>query len=275
MPHLTAGSVDEALAALRGGARIVAGGTDFFPALGERPVTFPVVDVTRAEGLRGISEDAAALRIGAATTWTDIVRAPLPPAFDGLKAAAREIGSIQIQNTGTIAGNLCNASPAADGVPCLLALDASVELASARGRRVLPLGTFVTGVRRTALEPGEMMTAITVPRPPAGARGAFAKLGARRTLVISIAMCSAVVVPAADGTVAEARVAVGACSPVARRLVALEAALAGAPLASMADRVAPEHLAPLAPIDDVRGTAAYRTEAVATMLRRLLAGLAR
>lgn len=273
MAHLTARSVDEVLAALRGGARILAGGTDFFPALGERPVNFPIVDVTRAEGLRGITQDAAGFRIGAATTWTDLLRAPLPRAFDGLKAAAREVGSVQIQNTATLAGNLCNASPAADGVPCLLALDASVELASPSGRRILPLGEFVTGVRRTALTPGEMMTVILVPQLPETARGAFAKLGARRYLVISIAMCSAVVIPAQDGTVAEARVAVGACSPVARRLPALEAALAGAPLREMASRVSPEHLAPLAPIDDVRGTATYRLDAVATQLRRLLSDM--
>lgn len=273
MTHLTARTVDEALAALAGGARILAGGTDFFPALGERPVDFPVVDVTRAEGLRGIAREADGWRIGAATTWTDVVRADLPPAFDGLKAAAREIGSVQIQNTATLAGNLCNASPAADGVPCLLALDARVEIASAQGRRTLPLAGFVTGVRRTALRPGEMMTAILIPAVPDTARGAFLKLGARRYLVISIAMCAAVVVPAQDGTVAEARIAVGSCSPVALRLPALEAALAGAPLTGMADRLAPEHLSPLAPIDDVRGTAAYRADAVETMLRRLLCGL--
>jgi CO/xanthine dehydrogenase FAD-binding subunit len=118
-----------------------------------------------------------------------------------------------------------------------------------------------------------MMTAILIPPLPGSARGGFAKLGARRYLVISIAMCAAVIIPDEDGTVAEARVAIGACSPIAQRLPALEAVLAGAPLGEMPSRVTPEHLAPLSPIDDVRGTAGYRADAVLTMLRRLLSGL--
>lgn len=273
MAHMTARSLDDALAALGEGARILAGGTDFFPALGERPATFPIVDITRAAGLRGIVREEDGWRIGAATTWTDLVRAPLPAAFDGLKAAAHEVGSIQIQNTGTIAGNLCNASPAADGVPCLLALDAVVELASQAGRRRLPLADFITGVRATALGPGEMMTAILVPDQPEASVSGFSKLGARRYLVISIAMVAAVVVPDGEGRVACARVAVGACSPVARRLPALEAALVGAPVDEMAGRVVADQLAPLSPIDDVRGTAEYRSDAVLTLIRRVLAGL--
>ena len=99
--------------------------------------------------------------IGARTTWTDLVRHPLPPAFDALKQAAREVGSVQIQNVASVAGNLCNASPAADGVPPLLALDAEVELRSARrARACLPLGDFILGNRRTALQAGELVTAI-------------------------------------------------------------------------------------------------------------------
>ena len=122
--------LDEALGWLAGGARVMAGATDIFPAAGERPLFGDYIDVSNLHSLRGIRVDAEAVRIGAAATWTDIVAADLPPAFDALKAAAREIGAVQIQNRGTIAGNLCNASPAADGVPPLLILDASVELAS-------------------------------------------------------------------------------------------------------------------------------------------------
>ena len=99
----------------------------------------------------------------AATTWSEIAAANLPPAFDALRQAAREVGSIQIQNRGTIAGNLCNASPAADGVPPLLALDAAVELASANGTRQLPLSEFITGYRRTARQPDEILSAVIVP----------------------------------------------------------------------------------------------------------------
>ena len=263
----------DALAA--GDVRILAGGTDFYPALRDRPVTFPVLDVGRIEGLRGITRtESGGWRIGATTTWTDILRADLPPAFDGLKAAAREVGSVQIQNTGTVIGNLCNASPAADGVPPLLTLNASVELASVAGFRVLPLAGFITGVRKTACRPDELVTAILIPGQPAAARSAFLKLGSRAYLVISIAMVAVVIVPDDGGRIAEARVAVGACSPVARRLPALEQALLGQPVATAAAAVAPPLLSPLAPIDDIRGTADYRRHAAAVLLRRALAAAA-
>ena len=253
--------------------RILAGGTDFYPALRDRPVTFDTLDISRVRGLRGVERTDGGWRIGATTTWTDIVRARLPRCFDGLKASAREIGSIQIQNAGTLAGNLCNASPAADGVPPLLTLDSRVEIASVSGTRVLPLEAFITDVRETALRPGEMVVAMLVPHQPDGARSAFRKLGSRSYLVISIAMVSALLAPGADGTVERARIAVGSCSPVASRLPALEAALIGAPFEpeALGARVRLEHLAPLSPIDDVRATASYRLEAVEELLRRALA----
>ncbi len=215
-----------------------------------------------------------AIRIGALTTWSDIVRADLPAQFDGLKAAAREVGSIQIQNVATLAGNLCNASPAADGVPALLALDAVVEIAGPSGSRRLDLAHFITGVRRTALQPGELVTAVEVPLRAEGTRSAFLKLGARRYLVISIAMVAAVLEPDGKGRIASARVAVGACSPVAVRLKALEDALIGSPWSDAATVAAEAHLAPLAAIDDVRGTAGYRREAALELVRRSLSACA-
>lgn len=273
--YLSPRSLAAALEALASGdARILAGGTDLYPGLRDRPVDFDIVDVSRLDGLRGISRTGdGGWRIGAATTWTDILREPLPPCFDGLKAAAREVGSVQIQNAGTVAGNLCNASPAADGVPPLLTLEAAVELASARGRRMLPLADFVTGVRQTARRPDELVTAVVVPRQEDAARSAFRKLGSRAYLVISIAMVAAVLVPDDSGCIGEARVAVGACSPVAMRLPALERALRGLPFAAApaAGAVRAEHLSPLAPIDDIRGSAAYRLQAVEVLLRRALA----
>ncbi|MDH3265313.1 MAG: FAD binding domain-containing protein, partial [Paracoccaceae bacterium] len=208
---------------------------------------------------------------GAAASWTEIARADLPPAFDGLKAAAREVGSAQIQNSGTLGGNLCNASPAADGLPCLLTLDAEVELVSARGSRLMPLSGFVTGPRRTALEPGEILAAVNVPRASGAGQGSFVKLGARRYLVISIAMAAARV-EAEGGRILRAALSVGACSPVAVRLPALEAALAGASVAEAVARVVPGLVAPaLAPISDVRAEAGYRAEAAVEILRRALA----
>jgi CO/xanthine dehydrogenase FAD-binding subunit len=266
------GTLDEAVQMLAGhGGQILSGGTDFFPALGDRAITGPVVDISGLNAIKGISLDPAFVRIGGLTTWSQVVAAPLPRCFDALKSAAREIGGIQIQNRGTVAGNLCNASPAADSVPPLLVLDAQIELASAAGKRQIPLADFIVGNRKTLRRPDEILTQVIVARGLDDAASSFLKLGARRYLVISIAMVAAVVKSDASGSVAEARVAVGSCSATARRLLALERALVGAParigLGALASL---EHLQPLSPIDDVRATAGYRNDAALTLVQRAL-----
>ena len=139
---------------------------------------------------------------------------------------------------------------------------------------MVPIAQFIDGYRHTVCAPDELVTAILVPRPPDGARGDFIKLGARRYLVISIVMAAAVLATDAAGTVIHARVAVGACSAVAQRLPQLEQALLGQPLAAAPDLVAAGHLAPLSPIDDVRGSGAFRAAAAVDVVRDLLAGLA-
>lgn len=252
----------------QGPVSIVAGGTDWFPAQGDIPVQTDIVDVTGLPGFRGIERTPQGWRFGAAVRWADVIRANLPPAFDGLKAAAREVGSVQIQNAGTLAGNICNASPAADGMPPLLTLGAQVELVSRQGSRRMALEDFVTGVRRTALRPGELLAAVHVPDMPAGTVAGFTKIGARRYLVISIAMVAACLRIDA-GCVAEARVAVGACSATAQRLPGFEAALLGASVNALPP-VTPDHLAALSPIDDIRGSAAYRLDVAATLINRLI-----
>jgi CO/xanthine dehydrogenase FAD-binding subunit len=262
-------ALKETLALLAEPARLLAGGTDVFPGAGERPLTGRIIDISRLRELRGVVQTREGVRIGAATTWTDLVRADLPPAFNALRAAAREIGAIQIQNRGTIGGNLCNASPAADGVPPLLVLDAEVELASARGLRHMPLAKFITGNRRTLLQDDEILTAVIVPTPSAGARSTFLKLGARRYLVISIAMAAVLLDIAPDGRVREARIALGACSAVAQRLAEAEATLIGRrAYAGLGEAVRAKHLEALTPIDDVRASAAYRREAALILVRR-------
>jgi N-methylhydantoinase B len=260
-----------------GPVTILAGGTDVYPAKAARAgwgdMTHPdVLDISAIEALRGIRETARDIRFGALTTWTDLIRAELPAAFDGYKAAAREVGGSQIQNRGTLVGNICTASPAGDGIPCLLALDAEVELASKTERRVLPIAAFVDDYRHTLCRSDEIVTGIRVPRPDPTERGRFLKLGARRYLVISIVMAAGIVSTDEAGHVAHARIAVGACSPVARRLPGLEAALAGQPLAAAPDLLAQEHLAPLAPIDDIRASGIFRHAAALELLRDLLAG---
>lgn len=262
----------DALAVLADGpVTLAAGCTDLFPATQGRALPGDVLDLTGVEGLRGISRDAQGWRIGATTTWTDILRADLPAAFDGLKLAAREVGSVQIQNAGTLAGNLCNASPAADGVPCLLTLEAEVALSSPGGTRRLPLQDFLLGPRRTALTPGEMMTAIHIPATADTGQSDFLKLGARKYLVISIAMVAVRLVLSA-GRVEAARIAVGSCSATARRLTDLEHSLTGAPASPQSARLAVPELVggKLSPIADIRADAQYRRDAASALVRRAL-----
>ena len=270
--YLRPRTLNEAVDALgEPGAQVLAGGTDFYPALGERWISTPVVDITAVREIKGIAREKDYFRIGGGTTWTKVLQTPLPQCFDALKSAAREIGSVQIQNRGTVAGNLCNASPAADSVPPLLALDAEVELASSSGTRHVPLAEFIVGNRKTLRAAGEILTAVIVPRTVEDAPSVFLKLGARRYLVISIAMVAAVVSINKHGRVRDARVAVGSCSVRAQRLTALEQVLLDKPAdAGLAALVSPEHLSSLSPIDDVRATATYRRDAALTLVRRAL-----
>lgn len=254
---------------------VLSGGTDHFPARVGPQAPEAILDIGAIDALRGLRDEPDAVVLGARTTWSDVIAADLPPWFDALKQAAREVGGVQIQNRGTLAGNLCNGSPAADGTPCLLAADAEVELHSAGGARRLPLADFLTGYRTTARRPDELLTAIRLPKPRMPARSRFLKLGARRYLVISIAMVAATLEVDEAGRIAAARIAVGACSAVAQRLPALEAALLGATAGpGLGAVVEAAHLAELQPIDDVRADAAYRRRAARTLVARALEDLA-
>ena len=228
-----------------------------------------MLDITGIEGLRQITRDPSGITIGATATWSDIIAADLPPACDGLKLAACEVGARQIQNQGTIAGNLCNASPAADGVPPLLTLDAAVVLQSTRGERCMPLDAFLIGPRQTARADDELLTAIRIPAEALQGQSHFLKLGARHYLVISIAMVAARL-SVEDGIVRDAAVAVGACGPVAARLPEVEDALKDRALDTRLvsdDLVLPS----LSPIDDVRADAVYRLEAATELVKRCVA----
>lgn len=256
-----------------GSWQVLAGGTDLYPAAVGARLTAPVLDISALSDLRKVTL-ADGLRIGATATWSDIAEMALPPALHGLQQAARQIGARQVQNAGTIGGNLCNASPAADGVPPLLTLDARVELASLRGRRTLALAEFLRGPRKTARAADEMLTAILVPQTALTGSASFLKLGARSHLVISIAMVAARIA-SSEGKVTEVALAVGACSAVAQRLPLVERGLLGARLPELAQRVtAADVAAALAPIEDVRATADYRVEAAVELVRRAVGGLA-
>ena len=286
-PYLRPDRLDDALAILASEPRlVVAGGTDVYPAYAipaDRPARARHHGAARAarRGRRRATPGGSR----PSTTWTDVAEAALPPELDGLRAAARTIGGRQIQNAGTVCGNVVNASPAADGLPNLLALDASVEVASADGERVVPIADFVLGqppdgpagraswsracgCRRSRARRGTARGRTGV------ARSTFLKLGSRAYLVISIVAVAAVLV-VDRGVVVDARIAVGACSPVARRLRGLERELRGRRAGpSLATVPAMEHLSPLAPIDDVRGTADYRWDAALTLVRRAIAEVA-
>jgi CO/xanthine dehydrogenase FAD-binding subunit len=277
--YLRPARLTEALGALAAGGpggapwTVVAGATDHYPARVGRVVDEDVLDVSAIARLRGIGREAGGWRIGALATWSELAEADLPPMFDGLRAAALTIGGLQVQARGTVVGNVCNASPAADGMPNLLALDAQVELVSGTGARIVPIGMFVVGNRRTVRRSDELVLGLYVPDPLSDTtvRSSFVKLGSRAYLVISIAMVAAVLEIDGDGRIARARIAVGACSEVAQRLPALEAELAGtAAIPATAALVRPDHLAGLRPIDDVRGTAAYRLDAARTTVQRAL-----
>ena len=273
--YLQPKSVDEAVRALAENSLFVlAGGTDYFPARVGKPLNENILDITGIEKLRGVTERETHFKIGALTRWTDVTQQPLPEYFNGLKLAAREVGGVQIQNAGTIAGNICNASPAADGIPPLLSLNADVVLASTRGEHSMPLAKFIMGNRKTRRASDEIVTGFRIPKPNYSASSTFLKLGARRYLVISIVMVAAVI-ENDSGNVGAARIAVGSCSAAAKRLHLLERSLVGQPLRpGIADQITENHLNQLSPIADVRGSAEYRRDAALTLGRRAVEQLA-
>ena len=256
-------------------ARLLAGGTDLYPATQATELSGPILDLIGIPELSGITPWHGGLRIGATTPWSTLAEATLPPALAALQSAALQVGGRQIQNAGTIGGNLCNASPAADGVPPLLILDALVELAGPAGTRQIPLAAFLTGPRKTACQKNEILTAILLSEQSLAGRSCFQKLGARAYLVISIAKVAVRIDLAPNGTIHSAALAVGACGPVATRLPELEATLIGLTPAQAASGMTPESLSPfLSPITDIRASAAYRLDAAAELLRRAITGCA-
>jgi CO/xanthine dehydrogenase FAD-binding subunit len=269
---LRPGTINEVLEALaQTGGTILAGGTDLFPAFTGNQLAGPVIDISRVTELKGVRFTEEFVEIGARTTWSEVLATNLPCGFDGLRGAAREVGSIQIQNSATVAGNICNASPAADGVAALLALDAEVILASHADSRAISLADFIQGNRKTARRANEIMISVRIPRRWENATSSFLKLGARRYLVISIVMVAANLIAGSDGRVREAAICIGSCSPKALRLTELERALVGVPIGEQLRTIpTSSHFSRLSPIDDVRATAGYRLAAALTLVRRAL-----
>jgi len=265
-------NLDEALLILNQRPRkVLAGGTDLYAALGDHNNLDDVLDITAVPNLIGFKDQGDHWRIGASSTWSDLIAADLPKSFDCLKLAAREVGGIQIQNAGTIAGNLCNASPAADGVPPLMAMNASVELSSVNGQRVMHLKDFIIGPRQTRLAENELMSAILVPKYNENSVSSFLKLGSRKYLVISISMVAVVIEPNKNNTINDIGISVGSCSAVACRLSKLENKLRGCNIDKVSSiKFEEEFFSPLTPIDDIRSTGKYRFEASMELVNRAI-----
>jgi carbon-monoxide dehydrogenase medium subunit len=258
------------------GITVLAGGTDLWPqwtAGGARPDR--VLSLHRLEALRLIELVGGKLRVGAAATHAELARSEaVRAACPALAEAAATVGAVQIQNRGTIGGNLVNASPAADLPPPLAAAGAEVELASAaRGARRVELAAFYRGYREIDRAPDELLTAVIVPALPAGGREAFYKVGTRRAQAISKVMGASRLTFAPDGAVATAGIAFGSVAPTVIRLTDLERWLIGrTPDEATADEAAGRAAAAVQPIDDLRSSAAYRAHVVGRLVHRWLAG---
>lgn len=260
-------------------ARLIAGGTDLLVELdrGARPGTEVLVDLGRIPGLDSIEVDGGTIRLGALVTHNQVVASSVCQTdATPLAQACWEVGSPQLRNRATVVGNVVTASPANDSISALVALGASIELTSAAGVRSMPLTDFFTGFRETALADHELVTALVVPRLMHHQRGVYVKLGLRRAQAISVVHLAAVVGFDADGIVTDARVALGSVAATVVAPQAITAALVGKPLNDEAiDAAAAAATAAVEPIDDLRSTADYRSDLLATMTRRALRSLAR
>jgi CO/xanthine dehydrogenase FAD-binding subunit len=262
-------------------ARVVAGATDLIPFVRSgrlRPRL--VVDITRLDDLRAIRHVEGGLEVGALVTHAQLVASPLIRQHAAvLSEAAGYVAGPQVRARGTLGGNVCTASPAADTIPALLVLEAQVRLISAAGERRLLLTNFFAGPGRTALGDGELLHSVYIPEQPEGAGASFGKVGKRQALVISV-VNGAALLAAVEGRITEARIALGAVAPAVVRCAAAETCLVGQRQEGSRQtgdmRYAFEEAAELVrgairPIDDVRGSAAYRSAAAVGLVRRLLA----
>jgi CO/xanthine dehydrogenase FAD-binding subunit len=241
------------------------------PQRGKRPPA--VVNLKRIPGLAGIETTADAIRLGALTTLAALMEHPVIAAeYPVLPSTARYMGSPAIRHLATVGGNLCNASPAADLSPVLLALDAEAAIIGPAGARRLPLDRFFRGPGQTALAAGEILAWVELPRKHAGWTLRYERLDVRRAMDIAIAGV-ALALRGAGARVLEARLALGAVAPTPLRVPEAEAALvAGGLVPTAIDRAAALAMAAARPIDDVRATAEYRREMVGALVRRALAG---
>ena len=275
----SATTLEDALSALRSGARPVAGGTDLVVGArqGKAPLPDAIVAIDRIDALAGIADADGGLRLGALVTHEEILAsAVIHERFTALADASAIVGSHATRAHGTLGGNVVNASPAMDTGGPLLCFDASARLRSSGGTRAVPLGELWTGPGSTVVEPGELLLAVEIPRPRPGTGSSYVRLEYRRQMEIAV-VGSTAVVTLEGGAISDARVAITALAPTIRRVSEAEAALAGSDggdeaIASAARAAAEGSV----PIDDVRGSAGYRRAMAEVITRRaIVAALAR
>jgi CO/xanthine dehydrogenase FAD-binding subunit len=259
------------------GARVIAGGTDLMVLMNAHQLDARLfLDIWRVNELRGVGDEGEHLRVGALTTYTELIRSPLVGRYaPALVAASRTVGAAQIQNRGTLGGNVVNASPAGDTLPVLAACDAELEIGSARGLRRVAFNTFYTGYRQTVLAADELLVAVRLPKLKAGERDFFHKVGTRRAQAISKVVLAARV-SASERAIQAIRIGVGSVAPTVIRAPETEALLAGRPLTPDLIKQAQETIArEVSPITDLRSTAHYRRTVTGAVLAKCLRQLGR
>jgi carbon-monoxide dehydrogenase medium subunit len=264
--------LEDALAALARPHTVLAGGTDFYPARVGRAIDEDVLDIGGIALLRGIAADASGWRLGATTTWSELIEADLPPLFDGLKQAGREVGGRQIQNAGTLAGNLCNASPAADGVPAMIAAGVTCVVVGSKGKREVPVEQIATGPGKTSLAKDELIVEFRFPKKAARTSDAYLRFIPRTEMDIAVVGCGINLTLDDKGVCTAARVVLGAVAPTAVVVPDAAKALIGSKLddAALAKLDAAARAA-CKPIDDKRGTIDYRIKVAGVLARRTAA----
>jgi CO/xanthine dehydrogenase FAD-binding subunit len=268
-----AGSVEEAVAAMGGGASVVAGGTDIVVGArqGKAPLPDSLVAIHAIESLRGITGSGGGVHLGALATHEEIVAHPvIRERFTALADASAIVGSHATRAQGTIGGNVMNASPAMETGGPLVCFDATATLQSAGGSREIAVADLFSGPGQTTADPGELLIAVDIPEPPAGAGSCYARLEYRQQMEIAVVGATAVVVMD-DGKVTDARIAITALAPIIRRIPEAEAALVGTDGSADAAEAAGEAAAAgSAPISDVRASEEYRRAMAAVIARRAI-----
>ncbi|MEW6207188.1 MAG: xanthine dehydrogenase family protein subunit M [Acidobacteriota bacterium] len=268
-------ALDEAYRVLseRGASvKVIAGGTDLMVLMNARQLdSQEFLDIWRVDELRGIADEGETLRIGALATYTELIRSPIIQKYaPALVAASRTVGAVQIQNRGTLGGNIVNASPAGDSLPVLAAYAAEIEIGSARGLRLIDFDHFYTAYRRTVLEPDELVVAVRVPKLKSDERDFFCKVGTRRAQAIS-KMVMAVKAKTENAVIEWIRIGVGSVAPTIVRARETESLLTGRAItADIVEQARQSISLEVSPITDLRSTEHYRRRVTGNVLARFL-----